>query len=109
MAKTSRRKVLFGGAATGIFVFGIVMAVLGTLFGLPEMRQRLKIDLEQQGNVFLLLYVGILLATLIAQHHYSRDTDLGQWGALDKVKDGPKIVGALDRWKAAVAESVAGA
>jgi len=66
VAKTSRRKVLFGGAATGIFVFGIVMAVLGTLFGLPEMRQRLKIDLEQQGNVFLLLYVGILLATLIA-------------------------------------------
>jgi fucose permease len=58
--------VLFGGAATGIFVFGIVMAVLGTLFGLPEMRQRLKIDLAQQGNVFLLLYVGILLATLVA-------------------------------------------
>jgi FHS family glucose/mannose:H+ symporter-like MFS transporter len=50
----------------GIFVFGIVMAVLGTLFGLPEMRQRLKIDLSQQGNVFLLLYVGILLATLVA-------------------------------------------
>jgi len=58
--------MLFGGAATGIFVFGIVMAVLGTLFGLPEMRQRLKIDLAQQGNVFLLLYAGILLATLIA-------------------------------------------
>ena len=58
--------MLFGGAATGIFVFGIVMAVLGTLFGLPEMRQRLKIDLAQQGNVFLLLYVGILLATLVA-------------------------------------------
>lgn len=66
MLKTNRRRVLFGGAATGIFVFGIVMAVLGTLFGLPEMRQRLKIDLAQQGNVFLLLYVGILLATLVA-------------------------------------------
>ena len=66
MANTSRRRILFGGAATGIFVFGIVMAVLGTLFGLPAMRQRLKIDLSQQGNVFLLLYVGILLATLIA-------------------------------------------
>ncbi len=66
MAKTIRRGVLFGGAATGIFVFGIVMAVLGTLFGLPEMRQRLKIDLAQQGTVFLLLYVGILLATLVA-------------------------------------------
>jgi FHS family glucose/mannose:H+ symporter-like MFS transporter len=66
VANTNRRGVLFGGAATGIFVFGIVMAVLGTLFGLPEMRQRLKIDLAQQGNVFLLLYVGILLATLVA-------------------------------------------
>jgi MFS transporter, FHS family, glucose/mannose:H+ symporter len=66
VVKTSRRKVLFGGAATGIFVFGIVMAVLGTLFGLPEMRQRLRINLAQQGNVFLLLYGGILLATLIA-------------------------------------------
>src|SRR6202050_2748980 len=42
------------------------MAVLGPLFGLPGMRPRLKIDLSQQGNVFLLLYVGILLATLIA-------------------------------------------
>lgn len=50
----------------GIFVFGIVMAVLGTLFGMPEMRQRLKIDMAQQGSVFLLLYVGILLATLVA-------------------------------------------
>jgi MFS transporter, FHS family, glucose/mannose:H+ symporter len=66
VAKTIRRGVLFGGAATGIFVFGIVMAVLGTLFGLPEMRLRLQIDLAQQGTVFLLLYVGILLATLTA-------------------------------------------
>jgi MFS family permease len=65
VAETNRRGVLFGGAATGIFVFGIVMAVLGTLFGLPEMRARLMIDLAQQGNVFLLLYVGILLATLV--------------------------------------------
>ena len=66
MAETIRRGVLFGGAATGIFVFGIVMAVLGTLFGLPEMRTRLHIDLAQQGNMFLLLYLGILLATLLA-------------------------------------------
>ena len=61
-----RRGVLFGGAATGIFVFGIVMAVLGTLFGLPEMRAHLRIDLAQQGNVFLLLFLGIFLATLVA-------------------------------------------
>ena len=61
-----RRGILFGGAATGIFVFGIVMAVLGTLFGLPEMRTRLRIDLAQQGNLFLVLYVGIFIATLVA-------------------------------------------
>jgi len=66
VAETTRKALLFGGAGTGIFVFGIVMAVLGTLFGLPEMRARLRIDLAQQGNVFLLLYVGILLATLVA-------------------------------------------
>ena len=66
MTHTIRRGILFGGAATGIFVFGIVMAVLGTLFGLPEMRTRLRIDLAQQGNLFLLLYVGIFLATLVA-------------------------------------------
>src|ERR1700757_2514215 len=42
------------------------MAVLGPLFGLPDMRARLEINLAQQGNVFLLLYVGILLATLVA-------------------------------------------
>src|SRR2546429_9549069 len=58
--------MLFGGAATGIFVFGIVMAVLGTLFGLPEMRARLQIDMAQQGNVFLLLFMGILVSTLVA-------------------------------------------
>lgn len=42
------------------------MAVLGTLFGLPEMRSQLRIDLAQQGDLFLLLYVGILLTTLVA-------------------------------------------
>lgn len=42
------------------------MAVLGTLFGLPEMRTRLQINLAQQGNMILLLYLGILLATIVA-------------------------------------------
>jgi len=46
-------------------MFGIVMAVLGTLFGLPEMRARLGMDLARQGNIFLLLYAGIFLAALV--------------------------------------------
>jgi FHS family glucose/mannose:H+ symporter-like MFS transporter len=60
------RGLLFGGAAAGIFVFGIVMAILGTLFGLPEMRGRLRIDLAGQGSIILLLYAGIFAATVIA-------------------------------------------
>jgi FHS family glucose/mannose:H+ symporter-like MFS transporter len=66
VTETIRRGALFGVAATGIFVFGIVMAVLGTLFGLPEMRSRLQMSLAQQGSMFLLLYLGIFLATLVA-------------------------------------------
>jgi FHS family glucose/mannose:H+ symporter-like MFS transporter len=58
--------MLFAAASIGIFVFGIVMAVLGTLFGLPEMRARLHINLAQQGNTFLLLFIGIFVATLAA-------------------------------------------
>jgi fucose permease len=35
------------------------------VFGLPEMRARLHIDLSQQGNLFLLLYLGIFCASLV--------------------------------------------
>jgi fucose permease len=37
---------------------------LGTLFGLPAMRSRLGVDLSQQGDLFLLLFVGVCSATL---------------------------------------------
>lgn len=46
-------------------MFGIVLAILGTGFGLPEMRARLGIDLSQQGHLFLLLYLGIFISSLI--------------------------------------------
>lgn len=58
-------KILFVGACAGILSFGIVIAILGTLFGMPGMRARLHIDLAQQGNLFFLLYMGILFASLI--------------------------------------------
>lgn len=48
-----------------MLVFGIVFAVLGTVFGLPAMRERLQINLAQQGNLFLLLYFGVFCASLI--------------------------------------------
>ena len=48
-----------------MFVFGIVLAILGALFGLPEMRDRLGIDLAQQGDIFLSLFFGVFLSTLV--------------------------------------------
>jgi fucose permease len=47
-------------------MFGLALALLGTLFGLPEMRGRLGVNLAQQGDLFLLLYSGILVANLAA-------------------------------------------
>jgi fucose permease len=42
-----------------------VFAVLGTVFGLPVMRERLQLSLAQQGNLFLLLYFGIFCASVV--------------------------------------------
>ncbi len=61
-----RTKPLFASACAGMFVFGIVLAVLGTAFGLPEMRARLHVDLAQQGHLFLALYLGIFLSNFVA-------------------------------------------
>jgi fucose permease len=61
----SARRRLFWSACGGIFVFGIVLAVLGVLFGLPEMRERLGVNLAQQGDIFLMLFLGVFAATLI--------------------------------------------
>ncbi len=58
-------KPLFVSACAGMFVFGIVLAVLGTVFGLPDMRARLHVDLAQQGNLFLVLYLGIFLSNFV--------------------------------------------
>lgn len=64
LAPSARRR-LFWSACGGIFVFGIVLAVLGVLFGLPEMRTRLGVNLAQQGDIFLMLFFGVFAATLI--------------------------------------------
>ncbi|HEV2494124.1 MAG TPA: MFS transporter [Terriglobia bacterium] len=60
-----RRGTLFVTACAGIFVFGIAYALLGALFGLPEMRHRLHINLAQQGDLLLVLFAGIFLATVV--------------------------------------------
>lgn len=65
MNQSIRRESLFLSACAGMLVFGIVLAILGTVFGLPEMRERLSIDLAQQGNLFLLLYLGIFISSFV--------------------------------------------
>lgn len=61
----SGRRRLFWAACGGMFVFGIVLAVLGVLFGLPEMRDRVDSNLAQQGDIFLMLFFGVLISTLL--------------------------------------------
>jgi len=48
-----------------MFVFGMLIAMLGTLFGLPAMRERLGIDLAQQGDLFSVLFIGLLVSTTV--------------------------------------------
>jgi len=46
-----------------MLVFGIVLAILGTVFGLPAMRERVQISLAQQGLLLFFLYFGIFGAS----------------------------------------------
>jgi len=66
MSERVNRPVLFGAACAGMFIFGIVGALLGTLFGLPEVRFRLDLSLGRQGNLFSIFYLGLLATTLAA-------------------------------------------
>ncbi len=60
-----KRPHLLIAACAGMFVFGIALVLLGTLFGLPEMRARLQLDLVRQGNLYALLVFGVFLATVV--------------------------------------------
>ncbi len=60
----SRTRLLVAACA-GMFIFGIALVLLGTLFGLPDMRARLQLDLVRQGNLQALLLFGVFLATVV--------------------------------------------
>jgi FHS family glucose/mannose:H+ symporter-like MFS transporter len=65
VSQTLGPRSLFASACAGILVFGVVLAILGTMFGLPAMRARLGITLAQQGTLLLLLYLGIFTSSLL--------------------------------------------
>ncbi len=56
---------MLSAACSGMFLFGIVLAILGALFGLPQMRARIAIDLAQQGDILLLLFLGVFASTIL--------------------------------------------
>lgn len=59
------RRRVFRTAFAAMCTFGMIIALLGTLFGLPEMRARLGIDLARQGDLFGVLSAGLLFSTII--------------------------------------------
>lgn len=59
------RRRLFLAACVGMFTFGMIIALLGALFGLPAMRERLGINFAQQGDLFGILSVGLLLSSIL--------------------------------------------
>jgi len=65
VSQTVRPRLLFVSACAGILVFGVVLAILGTVFGLPAMRSRLNVTLAQQGTILLVLYLGIFVGSLV--------------------------------------------
>lgn len=65
MIKTVRRGRLFVSACAGMAAFGFSLALLGTLFGFPEMRERLHVDVMKQGEMSSLLIAGIWLSTVV--------------------------------------------
>lgn len=59
------RRWLFAAACAGMFTFGMVIALLGALFGLPAMRERLGINFAQQGDLLGILSVGLLVSSVL--------------------------------------------
>jgi len=64
LAPRAQSALLFLSGCAALFLFGMVLAVLGTVFGLPEMQARLHLSFAQTGHVFLLMYLGIFIANL---------------------------------------------
>lgn len=62
----STRASLFAAACAAMFIFGIQLAMPGALFGITAFRARLGVSLAQQGDIFLALYVGVLVSTLLS-------------------------------------------
>jgi fucose permease len=57
---------LFSLAVTGQFLFGIVLALPGTLFGLPRWTSALGFDVSRQAQLLVVFFTGQFLFTAVA-------------------------------------------
>ncbi len=64
-AAPSPRFSLFLAASLCMSIFGVVLALPGAALGLADVRARLGLDLAQQGQMILLVFAGLAVATLI--------------------------------------------
>lgn len=60
----SRRQILAASCA-GMSAFGFSLVLLGTLFGFPEVRARLHVDVLKQGGMSSLLILGMFISTIV--------------------------------------------
>ena len=65
MSQASRARVM-ASAIAGQWIFGIILALLGQLFGIPAATEHLHLDLPAQARLLLALFTGQLLFTAAA-------------------------------------------
>ena len=66
MGESILRGRLMVAACAGMAMFGVVLVLLGTLFGMPDMRARLGLtDMVRQGSLQSVQFIGLLAATVV--------------------------------------------
>ncbi len=60
---TYNKKLIFISACMGMLIFGIVIAVLGSV--LPSVIEKFRIDMVDAGSLFLIMNFGMLLGSMI--------------------------------------------
>ena len=66
MPQSPSRPRLLASAIAGQFLFGITLALFGTLFGIPAVTMALGLDLRSQASLLVALYTGQMLFTAAA-------------------------------------------
>jgi MFS transporter, FHS family, glucose/mannose:H+ symporter len=66
MSQTIHRRRLLIASCAGMSAFGFSLVLLGTLFGFPEVRARLHVDVLKQGELSSLLIAGMFVSTTLA-------------------------------------------